>query len=255
MKKSNALLGVLSFLLVAGCAADTSNLGSTTQTIVGGTPTTEFPAVAAIRARQPGSDRGSLCTASLISPELLLTAAHCVDPSLVGAGVEFSLARGGDISAPESVVAIDAVAFHPNFNANAPASGFDIAVARLAEPITDVAPLAINRDPAALAAGQPTTIIGYGLSDGFAQTGAGTKRLANTPINGFDRNFVRIGNSNPNICQGDSGGPVLVDIGGEPTIVGVNSFGFIFCLFESSSTRVDTYLDFIDTYLDDINAF
>ena len=38
-------------------------------------------------------------------------------------------------------------------------------------------------------------------------------------------------------------------IGGVETVIGVNSFGILLCLFEASSTRVDTYKSFVEKYL------
>ena len=61
---------------------------------------------------------------------------------------------------------------------------------------------------------------------------------------------MRTGGFGKGICQGDSGGPILMELNGEMTVVGVNSFGMILCLTEASSTRVDKYLDFVNEYVD-----
>ncbi len=50
-------------------------------------------------------------------------------------------------------------------------------MAILAEPITDIAPIPWHRSPLTSSfTGQDARLVGYGLNDGFNQTGAGTKR-------------------------------------------------------------------------------
>src|SRR5262245_47637193 len=46
--------------------------------IVGGSNQKGDPAVALLRFRRPGADRPNHCTATLVAPDVLLTAAHCV---------------------------------------------------------------------------------------------------------------------------------------------------------------------------------
>ncbi len=247
-----ALLSSTMIFASFGCAVE-DNLNATDEEIVGGTPTTGTPAVMAVSAREPGAESGSLCTGTLIAPDIVLTAAHCVFPDLVGENAEFSVILGHDITQPETrgrEIPAAAVVYDEQFDPNRLTNGHDIAVVLLSEEITDIEPMpyrraSLDRDMV----GDPVRIIGYGLNNGFSQTGAGVKREAMVNLNGYDDNLVRTGRFGRNICNGDSGGPVLMDIDGEETIIGVNSFGFIFCLFEASSTRVDTYSDFVDQFL------
>ena len=69
----------------------------------------------------------------------------------------------------------------PRYNGNA--VGHDVGVLRLATPITDIPPVPINTTP--LVAGDISKMlrhIGYGVTDGRAQTGFGTKRQVLLPI-------------------------------------------------------------------------
>ncbi|MCG8417314.1 MAG: trypsin-like serine protease [Proteobacteria bacterium] len=249
MKKTLVLLVSGLFL---GCAVGEDNLNVTDEEIVGGTPTAGDPAVVAVYAREPGADRGSLCTGTVIAADVVLTAAHCVFPDLVGADAEFSVLLGHDITDPDTrgpEIPAAAVHYDEQFNPNNLTNGHDIAVVILSERV-DIEPVPYRREalPSSFV-GDPVRIIGYGLNNGFSQSGAGVKREADVNLNGFDSKLVRTGRFGRNICNGDSGGPVLMEIDGQETIIGVNSFGFIFCLFEASSTRVDTYSDFVDQFI------
>ncbi|MCS6912523.1 MAG: trypsin-like serine protease [Myxococcales bacterium] len=244
-------------LLGLGACGSPGNLGpdeigASQEAIIGGTPTTGDPAIVALYAQRPGQEGGSLCTAEIIAPTVVLTAAHCVHPELVGPDAQFSVLTAANIIDPMNPsprLAVREVHYHPRFRRTALTEGFDIAVVILDQPTT-IPPLPINRDPLPpTLQGQQIRIVGYGLNQALPPGGAGIKRTANTTLNGFDNKFVRTGDWFRRICSGDSGGPVLARLGGVEKIIGVNSFGFIFCLFEGYSTRVDSYLSFIDTYL------
>jgi secreted trypsin-like serine protease len=247
------LLGL--FLIACGGDLDTAappDDPGIMEAIIGGTPTTGDPAIVALYAQKPGETKGSLCTAEIISPTVVLTAAHCVHPELVGAGAQFSVLTAANLTDPNKPsprLAVKETHFDPQFSRTNITNGHDIGVAILAQPTT-IQPIPFNR--AALTSamvGQPARIVGYGLNDGFQQKGAGIKRTATVKLNGYDDKLVRTGDWIRRICSGDSGGPVLMKINGKETIVGVNSFGFIFCLGQGYSTRVDRYTSFIDKYL------
>ncbi len=249
-----AVLATLSFL---GCSSDYTgdqdiNVESTSQEIIGGTPTTADPAIIAIFTHKPGAQEGALCTATLISPTVLLTAAHCVDPKLVGEDTQTIAAFGADINAPETAGTIAPVAethFNPLFNSRNPAAGYDIAVAILKDPVS-ITPMPFMHKPLEQSlVGKTVRLVGYGVTNGFNNQGAGVKRTVSTDLKSFDDKLVRFGALGRTICSGDSGGPVLMEVDGKETVVGVNSFGMLFCLTGASSTRVDSYLDFIGTYV------
>src|ERR1700761_8838282 len=76
-------------LAVGGCvgAPTTTTVGTgvTGQAIIGGAADTGDPAVVLIYLNQPGVSDGELCTGEVISPHVVLTAAHCAggaDPSV-----------------------------------------------------------------------------------------------------------------------------------------------------------------------------
>ena len=238
--------------LSAGCADATEDepVDQSESSIINGVETPGYPNIIALYGQKPGEQKGSLCTASVIAPTVLLTAAHCVAPAVVGEGLVFKALLGHnlvDSANPSAKIDVSAVHWDRQFNAQALTNGHDIAVAILAQPI-NVTPLKFNRGP--LSGVSSARLVGYGLNDGFNQTGAGVKRTAEVPVSSIDDKFVVTGSwFGTTMCSGDSGGPVLAKINGEDVIIGVNSYGFIYCVGTGSSTRVDSYLGFIDQYL------
>src|SRR2546421_2802642 len=78
----------LFFFGLAGCTGLPATEAQS-QPIINGTDDTGDPAVVVVAAQMPNSQQASLCTGSIISPHVILTAAHCVSPATVGAGAKF----------------------------------------------------------------------------------------------------------------------------------------------------------------------
>lgn len=249
------LLLSLAALPLAACAEPAGlELGAAAAPIVGGTAAPDDHAVVLLASYPTDRSVLATCTASVIAPTVLLTAAHCVDPT-THPGWVFGMFPGADASAYPTLAALEphlvpvaSVHAHPSYVRTAPFTA-DIAVAILATP-TDIAPLPVNR--AALSSsltGQPARIVGYGQ----AQVGvaSATRRQAMTVIDGFDPDdTVRVGDAQHVTCLGDSGGPALIAIGGVETIIGVDSYADNgTCDRPAHFRRTDAYAaSFIDTY-------
>src|ERR1041385_802699 len=99
--------------------------GGNDEDIIGGVTDNGDPSVVAIFAHQPGATSGSLCTGSVISPTAVLTAAHCVDPAVVGAGNQFDVYTG-TIFGQSAPLAVASTTFDPAFDVNNLTNGHDI---------------------------------------------------------------------------------------------------------------------------------
>lgn len=254
MSRALWMLGGASVLAMVGCSqeapSDGAGVDHSEAAIIHGEETTGYPNIIALYGQKPGEQQGVLCTATVIAPTVLLTAAHCVDPAVAGEGLVYKALLGPnlvDAAPPSPRIDVAEVHWDEQFDAQNLPNGHDIAVAILAQP-TDIAPLKVNRS--SITSLSSARLVGYGLNDGFGQTGAGVKRTASVPVSSVDDKFVVTGSwFGTTMCSGDSGGPVLANVNGEDVVVGVNSFGFIFCLGTGTSTRVDSYLDFVDQYV------
>jgi len=225
------------------------------QGIINGQPTGDKDkAIVALFAKFVGEDQGALCTGTIISPTVVLTAAHCVDPAAMEGHTIESFSVITDFDLTDGVPAnrrkpVAATHFHEDWDFNNVQGGHDIAVAILQNPTT-IQPKLYRRS-ALSNQNMQIRMVGYGLDDGINQTGAGVKREATSKLNSFDDLFIKHGQffTGPRICNGDSGGPILAVSAGRERVIGVNSFGFIFCLGEASSTNVTSFDDWIDQWI------
>jgi hypothetical protein len=177
------------------------------------------------------SSRGELCSGAVIAPDLVLTAAHCVDSSASYRVVVV------DRRFRQRTVRAVAAAMHPAFvSGTTPRTqpGVDLALLKLERPLgSDFVPL----DPrygGAAARGEPVEIAGFGVEAEGRKTSArvlrqtqvvtlGTLQVANRVMVVVDRErLARVPGAGA--CRGDSGGPIVRGGPGGYQLVGIVSW-------------------------------
>jgi hypothetical protein len=254
--------------LLLGCGLEgpaPSAPGKTSEAIVGGTVTTGDLEVFNLFI-QANTGGGSRCTATLIGYRTLLTAAHCADPAILGATSTIIYATnltyadsvfGGGASSEVFTVVDKRI--HPGWNAMAQGLQNDLALLLL-----DRAPpgprKAWNTASMSGFSGKMVRSIGYGITDGTAMTGDGTKRTVTLMVQQVGAAVFYVGNGqNKGICSGDSGGPTVYTFpDGVERVVGVHSFttnfqGVTPCTY-GGVTRTDVYQAFIQAWLNEKEA-
>ncbi len=212
-----------------------------------------------------GDYRYQSCSASLITPHMLLTAGHCTaeieaqsgltDAQVVAAGAAFV---GPEVESAPTVVGFKALKVHPKYTNNGQVIRNDIQVIVLDEDV-DQTPVWFQTEALTpeTAIGQDVVSVGYGITSSANQNSSGIKRSATLVLSDMDDQFLyteAAGNkNNANVCSGDSGGPQYhKDANGTWTQWAVHSFVYSLsaaqpdpCLVASGSTRTDVFADFI----------
>lgn len=207
----------------------------------------EHPAVVAL-AQPWGKSLFVFCSGSLITPEWILTAAHCID-SYPNTVVVF----GDNLMKGEVYDIIDAAELLPHPTYDAAKFLNDIGLVRLTEPKTDVAPVVLNDEPITDSDhGRVLTILGFGITYDEGD-GSGVKRITHAPIQSHNSQYVISYDPNTNVCQGDSGGPAFEStVGDMLEQVGVNAYVSPGCAGgKAGLTRVDKWIDWILSYAPD----
>ena len=237
---------VAGLLAVTGCAApddsDIEDVGTSEDAIKGGYADPNDPNVVGIYS----INSGGICSGSLIAPNLVLTARHCVAPVLneVGGGVQCGVTKFGTTTKGSNLVVTTeqfmspSAKFHVGSEVIVPADkafcGNDVALIILGNNIdpSEAVPL-VPRVDTQIAKQDEYSAVGYGAT-GDSGSGAGQRRrrdkLFTTCIadecppwmGGTELEWV----GDQGICQGDSGGPAI-DL--QNRVIGITSRGSAGC--------------------------
>ena len=168
------------------------------------------------------------CTATLIAPDVVITAAHCVAPGSVevvfGASTDATVARRAVVH-------------------QRPHPVHDIAVMRLSIPAPDsIDPVAYRDAPLPPdVVGGRLRIVGFGLTSTGGAGELGVKHSGTTILETLDEHGFEFGPAPSQTCRGDSGGPAFMVLDEVEVLIGVTSTGDARCESYARDTRVDPF--------------
>lgn len=224
-----------------------------------------------------------ICSSTLIAPDVVLVAAHCLDPEVMTYGqgeitdMDFRWSRQADLTRwdgsslttrfPDDAVKAWDWEFHQRFDIYSLGYGisenFDIGIVFLDEPILDVEPaVLITTDEAdQIVEGAEVDIVGWGQQEatsGWEPPPEGTyalKMMAHTVLGEVGEPEFQVGakRGDGRKCHGDSGGPTFLQVesdSSEPMRqIGITSHAYDDTDCDSKGgvdTRIDHYLEWID---------
>jgi hypothetical protein len=234
---------VVTSLLVAACSGDALDAAPAPaqRPIIAGPINTGDPAIMELLSFR--GNTGARCTATLITPRLLLAAAHCLVET---PGFTRHIFPGNDDRnvADADLLRVRMVVHDTRYGS--PRQGNDFSIIVLETPLA-IRPMRLNRAPLTGVVGKPVRYVGYGISVVGNLNSGGIKRHNTAPLAAVSQLLLTVGPNQHITCEGDSGGPLLLDDGKGESVIGVSSFvDAPACRRNSWYQRVDTQLAWID---------
>lgn len=224
--RSMASARVALLYLIAGFAFAAAN--GPTAAMVGGAPPAADGAGRSV-VMLDGSG-GTVCTATAVARDLLLTAAHCVQP-----GSEYKLLEN-PASRDAKLKDIARIERHPQFDLKrlfAHLATADVALIKLAEPLPARIPAArLANESETVAVGDALVVVGYGVTVRGAERLDGVVRAATLTATGQPGSLqIRLfdprtkgESAGLGACTGDSGAPAFREENGGLALIGVVSW-------------------------------
>ena len=232
-KKSMWLLFAMIISLFAVSIVGAQEVDDGGGRIVGGEEATpgEFPWMASM---QYGNSH--FCGGSLISPDWVLTAAHCAD-AVNGSTNNLTVVIGRHAlsSSDGQTRTVEQIIMHPNYSDST--LDYDVALLKLSSPVNGVEMIGLVSaestidDPGldSIVIGWGHTTVGGNLSDALLKVTVPvvSNTVCSQPYNGITARMICAGlqEGGKDSCQGDSGGPMIVADGDSFKHAGIVSWG------------------------------
>lgn len=209
---------------------------STGQGIVGGTPTTDRDSVVLIFTG------AGVCTGAVVAPDVVLTAAHCLD----GVWGTVEVYWGDDLvdGVYDDTRYSNEYHVHPQYDAATLAH--DIGALKLSES-SPTDPIPINCDPPDASwvdPADPLAVVGFGMI--YPDPQVGLKLEAPVAFDSWDADFLFHADPDHGFCRGDAGAPVLTDHGGDWAVAAVASHANVHCVDYGAATRTDPHVGWLE---------
>lgn len=217
--------------------------GSTSPTLYTGMSTARQNAVVQMAMRWGGG----FCTGTIISPRVVLTAAHCIyqDDGPLGAG-DIAVLVGSNSASPSYTLYPSAVHYNPSWNGT---ERNDVAVVILSEPFNGATPIPIKRNGLSGMQGKNAQSVGFGMTH---NSDYNTQRYWTTmyvSYVSYDQVTVD-GGGDTGVAPGDSGGPLIYNFGNGVQVTGVASTSTEGWVDQANYASLATNEDWIQAYVD-----
>lgn len=242
-------------LLVGGLSAvacESPDLGNSEQAIINGTLDPDDVAIVGLvnRSSSCGQDDSYIdCSATLVAPRVVVTAAHCLGfdpPNKYSAFFGTSFAAGG------TRIPVVGGGAHPAYDEASHAN--DVAAFILeSDAPSNAVPIPMHTTSLPDLTGTMVRMVGYGVTNVDA-TVTGDRMTGTGRITAVGAEDITMEPAPGMSCHGDSGGPVIADLGSGEELIGVTSYGDPVCATTGVAIRIDRQLAFVQQVIDEAAA-